>query len=132
MLPQDEAATAVLTEEMAQAWGVSRHAGDRVSARLAFLSAYRRLVSEARDAGIPAKWFPSLGSDPHARAAALDEAARLGRISAPHARALECRGREIAPEVAQLATQAVHRLPAPGGGAAAAEEPHSPSASGAP
>ena len=88
MIPHDEATTAVMTEEMVQAWGISREAEDRVSARRAFLSAYRRLVQEARDAGVAVRWFPSLGTDPTAREAAISEAVRLGRLSATHAHAL--------------------------------------------
>lgn len=88
MIPHDEATTAVLTEEMAQAWGISREAEDRVSARMAFLSAYRRLAQEARDAGVAVKWFPSLGTDPTAREAAISEAVRLGRLSNTHAQKL--------------------------------------------
>lgn len=88
MIPHDEATTSVMTEEMAQAWGIIREADDRVSARMAFLSAYRRLVQEARDAGVAVKWFPSLGTDPTAREAAITEAVRLGRLSSIHAQAL--------------------------------------------
>lgn len=87
-IPQDEAQSAVITEEMAAAWGIAREAGDRVSARMAFLSAYRRLVQEARDAGTRIHWFPSLGHDPHGRTAALEEAVRLGRLTQEHAERL--------------------------------------------
>lgn len=88
MIPHDESQTAVLTEEMAQAWGISREADDRVSARMAFLSAYRRLVQEARDDGEAVRWFPSLGTDPHGREHAIQEAVRLGRLSNSHAQKL--------------------------------------------
>lgn len=88
MLPQDEATTAVITQEMAEAWGIARDAGDRVSARMAFLAAYRRIVQEARDSGAKVKWFPSLGTDPRGREFAIAEAVRLGRLSAPHGQAL--------------------------------------------
>lgn len=88
MCPQEEAETAVLTEEMAAALGVASQAGDRVSARMAFLAAYRRMVQEARDEGRPVRWFPSLGTDPSGREPVLAEAIRLGRLSASHARAL--------------------------------------------
>lgn len=88
MIPHDEASTAVITEEMAQAWGIASEAEDRVSARMAFLSAYRRIVQESRDSGVPVKWFPSLGTDSRGREFAITEAVRLGRLSAPHAQAL--------------------------------------------
>lgn len=88
MCPQDEATTAVLTEEMAAALGIASEAEDRVSARMAFLSAYRRLVQQARDDGTPVKWFPSLGTNPTGREAAITEAVRLGRLSSTHAQKL--------------------------------------------
>lgn len=83
MLPHDERQTAVVTDEMMAAWGIAREAEDRVSSRMAFLSAYRRMVQEARDSGVPVHWFPSLGSDSAGRAAPLAEAVRLGRLQAP-------------------------------------------------
>lgn len=79
----DEASSTVWTEEAAQAFGIVRdihEAGDRQGARIAFRSAYDRIVSAARDQRVPVRWTPSLGADPAGRAAALEHAARLGRI----------------------------------------------------
>lgn len=83
MIPRDEYATVVWTEEIAQAWGVARPLlteGDQVAARMAFLERYRALVRRARDDGIPVRWTPSLGHDPSQREAALSEAVEKGRL----------------------------------------------------
>lgn len=88
MIPRDEAATVVWTDEMAHAWGIASQSEDRQASRLAFLSAYRRLVQAARDVGAPPKWTPSLGHDPRGRAQALEDAVRLGRIGEDQADAL--------------------------------------------
>jgi hypothetical protein len=85
MLPFDENQTIVWTEEMAGAWGVALPLisdGDRIAARMAFLETYRSRVAKARDAGICVRWTVSLGHDPRQRAAALEQAARAGRLSA--------------------------------------------------
>lgn len=87
LMPRDESSSVVWTEEMAQAFGVAYpliRDGETVSARMAFLERYRTLVREARDAGRPAKWMPSLGHDPMGRESVLLEAARLGRLSQSH------------------------------------------------
>lgn len=91
MIPRDESATVVWTEEMATAFGVVAHmlkAGEDIPARMAFKEKYLALVSASRDEGSPVKWQPSLGVDPHGRESALAEAVRLGRIPAEHALAL--------------------------------------------
>lgn len=83
MLPFDEAATIVWTEEMAGAWGVALpllEDGDRIAARMAFLESYRTRVQRARDSGIAVKWNVSLGHKLEDRVAAIQEAHRLGRI----------------------------------------------------
>ena len=85
-LPLNEDVSVSWTVEMQQAWGVAMpllENRDKVGARLAFVDCYKRLVSEARERGEPVKWQISLGHDPNARQAALDEAVRLGRLSAP-------------------------------------------------
>lgn len=91
MLPRDEYATSVMTQEMAQAMAVAKplmDEGDLTAARLAFREAYTRIVAESKRAGMPAQWFASLGFDPAGRAPALAEAARLNRTSAGHALSL--------------------------------------------
>ena len=82
MLPyQDEAASVVMTEEMAEAFGIAREVSDRNGARMAFRDAYNRSVERNKRAGIPPKWFASLGDDKQGREVVLAEAVRLGRIS---------------------------------------------------
>lgn len=91
MVPRDEAASVVWSDEMAEAWGVARpliDAGDLVAARVAFIEAYRKAVQAARDAGRPVRWRPSLGTDPRGREAAVREAVERGRLSAERARAI--------------------------------------------
>lgn len=117
MIPQDEAASCVWTDEMAKAWGVARHLmreGDRVGARMAFRDAYTRMVAEARDQGVAPNWTPSLGHDKVGRAEALEDAVSKGRLAYQHAT-------ELAPELlerqqpALLANQRrVHELLAQG------------------
>lgn len=95
MIPQDEAASCVWTDEMARAWGVARHLlreGDRVGARMAFRDAYNRLVAEARDQGMAPNWTPSLGHDKAGRAEVLEDAVSKGRLTYQHAS-------ELAPEL---------------------------------
>lgn len=95
MIPQDEAASCVWTDEMARAWGVARHLlreGDRVGARMAFKDAYNRMVAEARDQGTAPNWTPSLGHDKAGRAEALEDAVSKGRLTYEHAT-------ELAPEL---------------------------------
>ena len=73
----DEADTVVWTREMCQAWGACRlvfEGGDQIGARMAFKSAYTRLVAAARAARDPVHWEASLGSDPGRR----DDALRIG------------------------------------------------------
>ena len=79
----DEGATIVWTEEMAQAWGIARpvmRLGDEVGARVAFRDAYNRLIAAAKHAGHAVNWMPSLGHDVDGRYMALHEAELLGRI----------------------------------------------------
>ncbi|MCP1121591.1 hypothetical protein [Robbsia andropogonis] len=88
---QDEAATVVMTEEIAQAMGVARtilEEGDEVGARMAFREVYQRLLVEARDRREAPEWFPSLGTDVNQRASALHEAAERGLLSQESAVAL--------------------------------------------
>lgn len=87
MLPMTERESAVWTEEMAQAWGIAAPLaadGDRIAARMAFKEAYQRLLTEARDKGIPVKWSPSLGHDRDGRHPVITEAVRLGRLTLDH------------------------------------------------
>lgn len=88
MIPRDEYASVVMTEEMAEALHIAQpllDEGDQVAARMAFKEAYARIVDAAKRDGRPVKWFPSLGQDKEGREAVLAEAVRLGRIGAEHA-----------------------------------------------
>ena len=88
MIPRDEYASVVMTEEMAEAYGIAKpllDEGDQVAARMAFKDAYARIVDANKRDGVALKWFPSLGDSKEGREAALNTAVRLGRISAEHA-----------------------------------------------
>lgn len=90
----NEAATVVWTQEIAQAWSVSRpvaDAGDDVGARMAFKEAYTRLVNHARDVRAPVTWQPSYGHDPELRAISVSRAITDGRL--PAAMAIEYKPR---------------------------------------
>lgn len=84
MIPKDEYSSAVMSDEMAEAYGVAAPllaSGDEIAARMAFRESYVRLVQKARDEGRQAKWFPSLGFDPAARASAVADAVRHQRLT---------------------------------------------------
>lgn len=88
LLPHGEAGSAVMTDEMASAMGVCMPLlieGDTIAARMAFKEAYTAAVALAREERRPAKWFPSLGRDPHQRESALIEAVRKKRLPVAHA-----------------------------------------------
>lgn len=79
----DEFNTVVLTDEIRQAISAAApilEAGDKVGARMAFLSAYDRLVTEARSEKRPANWSVSLGFDPELRARAIEDAVRMKQL----------------------------------------------------
>lgn len=83
---RDEAATVVWTAEIAEALGKSRmvlETSGEISARKTFIETYTRLVAAARAQRRPVVWSPSLGTDPHQRAAALKQAVRQGLLPAP-------------------------------------------------
>ena len=88
MIPRDEATSAVMTVEMAEAMGVAQpllDEGDQVAARMAFKAVYERIVDANKRNGVNQKWFASIGHDKGGREAVLAEAVRLGRIGAQHA-----------------------------------------------
>ena len=91
MLPMSEGETVVWTDEMAQAFGVVREmlGHDRVAACFAFKERYIRAVNDARDAGRPVNWTPTLGHDPQGREQVLAEAVQLGRLPIEYARRFE-------------------------------------------
>lgn len=97
-LPMTEADTAVWTGEMTQAWGMVLgliESGDMTAARMAFRSAYERLVGESRRAGKRPVWSATLGHDRHGRETALSNAVLRGYLTASRAAQL------VEPDVAQ-------------------------------
>jgi hypothetical protein len=91
MIPKDEAKSVVWTDEMAEAMGIAQpliNQGDNIAARMAFKSAYERIVESNRASGIKPKWLASLGQDKAGRDPVLEEAVRLGRLDAEHVKTL--------------------------------------------
>lgn len=79
----DEDETVVMTDEIQLAMTACRpvlDAGDKVGARMAFMSAYERFVDEARREGATVNWRVSLGYSPSRRDAALAQAVQLKRL----------------------------------------------------
>ena len=79
----DQTETIVWTQEMAQAWEVSRSVmemGDEVGARMAFKESYNRHVDDARRLRVPVAWSTSIGHDPAKRSIALARAQTMGLI----------------------------------------------------
>ncbi|MFJ2362484.1 hypothetical protein ACIPIN_01990 [Pseudomonas sp. NPDC087697] len=80
----DEIETVVVTAEIQQAMTAAvpiLRLGDKVGARMAFMSAYERLVSAARADAVPTTWSVSLGFDPTRRVAAIESAVRMQLIT---------------------------------------------------
>jgi hypothetical protein len=108
MMPFDESASVVWSDEMRVAWFVAEPLLDgrqNVAARMAFLEAYARAVTMARDQRQPARWMPSLGQDQHGRAEALRIAVEKGRISIGHARTIAPQLEAPSPRALQLLGQ---------------------------
>lgn len=83
---RDEADTVVWTTETAEAFAICSAVlamGDEVGARMAFKSAYDRIVNKARGDHQATKWVASLGFDADRRVAVLQNASRAGLLSAP-------------------------------------------------
>jgi hypothetical protein len=88
LLPLSDSASAVWTDEMSVAWGVSRHlmeSGDKTGARFAFKEAYIKRVNEARDHAKKVNWTPTLGTDRHGRERVLSEAVSAGKLPLEYA-----------------------------------------------
>ncbi|MDD2711323.1 MAG: hypothetical protein PHU77_00245 [Simplicispira sp.] len=84
----DENNTVVWTDEMAQAWGMAQSiagGGDMVGARMAFISAYERLVRTAREERRMPSVTVSVGWDADGRTAAVEKAVQLGYMPADQA-----------------------------------------------
>jgi hypothetical protein len=88
---RDERDTVVWTQECAEAFSVCLpvlEGGDEVGARMAFKSAYERIVERERAAGRQAQWMKSLGFDADRRDAVLAEGIRAGRLQLEDVRAV--------------------------------------------
>lgn len=131
LMPKHEADSAVITEEMAKAFGAARElidAGELVSARMAFLEVYRREVQKARDASTQPRWFASMGHDKSGRAASIIEARERMRITHERAEsmmlthapdqidAMPRLGHDGPQAVGGLLSGMMRRLPKPGEG----------------
>jgi hypothetical protein len=86
MLPRNEAASVVWTDEMAKAWGEIQPllSDDQDAARSAFLAAYAKAVTAARMKRTPVHWTPSLGTDAADRERSLLDAIEKRRLTAAH------------------------------------------------
>ncbi|MBP5121002.1 hypothetical protein [Pseudomonas protegens] len=88
MTTHDEFETVVLTDEIQLALAAAKpvlDAGDKIGARMAFISAYERFVSQARDDAKPVNWHVSVGFDANRRIQAVTKAMELKRIPHEHA-----------------------------------------------
>lgn len=115
-MPFDESQSVVWTEEMALAFGVARgllDEGEKVAARMAFKEAYVRLIGQARDAGIPVTWTPSLGHDRNGRDAVMADAVSKGRLSYEQAQNICPTLPPPSTSILSLVGQAVSRLAPP-------------------
>lgn len=114
MIPTNEGASVVWTDEMAEAFTVANALicdGEKIPARMAFLERYRTLVRDARAAGKPVRWTPSLGHDAGGREAVLLDAQRRGRLTREHVAGLLPHREQAPPQLADLIRQA--RISAP-------------------
>lgn len=85
---QDEANTVVWTAEITHAWNAASsimNEGDKVGARMAFISTYDRIVAAARESGKQPIWSVSEGWDPQSRTQAVERAVNTGLLPAPQA-----------------------------------------------
>lgn len=79
----DEYDTVVMTDEIQLALSAARpvlDGGDKIGARMAFMSAYDRLILKARAEATPVKWHVSIGFDAGRRIAAVTAAVQMQRI----------------------------------------------------
>ena len=83
MTTNDEFETVVLTDEIQFALAAAKpvlDAGDKIGARMAFISAYERFVAQARGDVKPVNWHVSVGFDASRRTAAITKAVQMQRI----------------------------------------------------
>lgn len=83
MTTNDEFETVVLTDEIQLALAAAKpvlDAGDKIGARMAFISAYERFVAQTRGDVKPVNWHVSVGFDASRRTAAITKAVQMQRI----------------------------------------------------
>ncbi|WP_339069654.1 hypothetical protein WIN67_17770 [Pseudomonas idahonensis] len=88
MTTNDEFETVVLTDEIQLALAAAKpilDGGDKIGARMAFIDAYQRFVSQAREDAKPVNWHVSVGFDANRRIQAVTKAIELKRIPREHA-----------------------------------------------
>lgn len=91
MLPRDEYASVIWSDEMRFAYGVCEpliREGNLSGAFFAYKEEYERLVNEARMNRKKPKWSPSFGDDKHGRITAVVHAVEKKRISLEYACAI--------------------------------------------
>lgn len=87
MTANDEFETVVLTDEIQLALAAAKpvlDAGDKVGARMAFISAYERFVGQSREDAKPVNWHVSVGFDANRRIQAVTKAVQMQRIPQEH------------------------------------------------
>lgn len=87
MTTNDEFETVVLTDEIQLALAAAKpvlDAGDKVGARMAFISAYERFVGQAREDAKAVNWHVSVGFDANRRIQAVTRAVQMQRIPRGH------------------------------------------------
>ena len=87
MTTNDEFETVVLTDEIQLALAAAKpvlDAGDKVGARMAFISAYERFVGQAREDARQVNWQVSVGFDSSRRIQAVTKAVQMQRIPREH------------------------------------------------
>ncbi|MDC3739646.1 hypothetical protein KDL21_01245 [Pseudomonas syringae pv. syringae] len=83
MTTNDEFETVVLTDEIQLALAAAKpvlDAGDKIGARMAFMSAYERLVTQSRIDQKGVNWHVSVGFDANRRVEAITKAVQMQRI----------------------------------------------------
>ncbi len=102
----DERDTVVWTREIHLALEAARPvlaSGNKIAARMTFIEAYDRLVTRAREAGMPAEWAASIGWDRELRVAALEQAVKLERLLPSQAEAFLALAGPMSPDGAAIA-----------------------------
>ena len=112
MSSQDERATVVWNNEIAEAWGLAAPllaVGDKFGARQAFMEGYARITGEARAMRKRPQLQVSLGYDAEGRTRAVQEAIAAGRLPG----GLDTLPDDVREQLALPAPRAALALPAP-------------------